>query len=342
MAVQCLSDKDKEEIYDLATGEDALSNTRIAVLFNVSRSTVRRVIDEVAARVVRVSEHEVPDSAADQALVEHYDDGLISEHVSYTYVMTPDSISITRIEDDDVDTANIDPSHEKFDEVFQLIVNSPRDQSALDQVFQLVSVKRRIETLTRGRITVIPEENRLVCNYGNVERDFSGRLVNRMIEAVADDDEDTIGGLFAFTERLAENPSFRAANELYDFLEAVDIKINSKGMVECFKKVNSDYKDVYSNTIDNSVGSTPSVPRNMVDEDSEHTCSYGLHVCSYSYLGSYPGSVILKVLVDPADFVAIPKDYYSLNGSNQVKAKARVCKYEVVQDVSNKFDKNYF
>jgi hypothetical protein len=332
MPVQCLDFEDKQDIYDEMMSEDAPSIAAMAVSYAVSRSTIRRVIDEMADQVVQVSEHEVP-------LV---DDALNNEHVSYTYVMTPDSISITRVTDDDVDTANIDDTHDHFEMVFQMIVSDPRNQDILDQAFHLVSKKHHIESMTRGRITVIPEENRLVCKDGDIERDFNGRLVQRMIEAVSQNDETAINGLFAFTERLAQNPSFRAVNELYDFLEAVDIKINEKGMVECFKKVKSDFTDVYTGTMDNSVGQTVSVPRNMVDEDSDRTCSYGLHVCSYSYLGSYPGDVILKVLVDPADFVAIPKDYYSLNGSNQVKAKARVCKYEVVQDVSSSFDHNYF
>jgi hypothetical protein len=265
------------------------------------------------------------------------DDGLIAEDVSYTYVMTPDSISITRIQEDDIDTAVVDQRHDKFDIVFNMIMNAPRDQTVLENAFQHVSKKRKIEAQTRGRIKVIPEQNRLICMYDGVERDFSGRLVTRVLEAVGQNDEDAISCLFAFTERLANNPSFRAANELYDFLEAADIKINLKGMVECFKKVRNDFKDEYSGTFDNSVGLTVQMHRNMVNENSERTCSYGLHVCSYSYLGSYPGKKILKVLVDPADFVAIPEDYYSLDGNGEVKAKARVCRYEVIEDQSSQY-----
>ena len=54
-----------------------------------------------------------------------------------------------------------------------------------------------------------------------------------------------------------------------------------------------------------------------------------------STLPHFGGERVLKVLVDPADFVSIPKDYYSVDGEGQVKAKARVCKYRVVEDITD-------
>ena len=59
----------------------------------------------------------------------------------------------------------------------------------------------------------------------------------------------------------------------------------------------------------------------------------------YMYLPHYCGSRIIKVLVDPADFVAIPQDYYSWdNESTSYRAKARVCKYQVIEEVTDRFN----
>ncbi len=72
------------------------------------------------------------------------------------------------------------------------------------------------------------------------------------------------------------------------------------------------------------------MPRNEVDENSEVTCSQGLHVASYSYMDHYPGERIVICKVNPKDVVAVPADYNN--------AKMRVSGYEVVGEVELKND----
>jgi hypothetical protein len=66
----------------------------------------------------------------------------------------------------------------------------------------------------------------------------------------------------------------------------------------------------------NDIGSTPSMPRNEVDDRRDNVCSKGLHFCSWDYLPHYNGHrgkvVILKI--DPADVVSIPSDYNNAKG----------------------------
>jgi hypothetical protein len=102
--------------------------------------------------------------------------------------------------------------------------------------------------------------------------------------------------------------------------------------VIAFKKIREDYKDIFTGKFDNSPGQTVEVPRKMVDEDSARACSYGLHICSSSYLplfGAMSGSRVVKVSVDPKDFVAVPSEYDD--------AKARVCKYTVLYDYTAEY-----
>lgn len=340
MTVQCLTDIQKEDIYfDWVDGE---SKAALGRLYCVSSDTITRVINEVKEYLEDDEDEDIDspefndDFIADGELYcDDEDEDLLDREVAdYSFVMTPDSISITRMTDDEVDTVNVDDDHEKFEEVYNIIINDPRNQDRLADAYELLNIKTHIGNITNGRVTVFPEENRITyTNDDGSVGTFSGRLVDRIIQGARDGQG--ISHLIAFANRLADNPSYRAVNELYDFLEAADININQEGLVECFKRVKEDYTDVFTGTFDNSPGQICSVPRNMVDEDSNQTCSYGLHVCSYAYLGSYPGQVVIKVLVDPADFVAIPADYYSYNGSGQVKAKARVSKYHVVEDITS-------
>lgn len=126
-------------------------------------------------------------------------------------------------------------------------------------------------------------------------------------------------------ENLMQNPSKRAVDELYGFLEACTMGITEDGHLIAYKKVRNDYRDIYSGKFDNSPGQILEMPRNQVDDDKDRTCSYGFHFCSQGYLphfGAGHGNRIVIVKVNPRDVVSIPSDY-----ANQ---KARTCRYEVI------------
>ncbi len=129
-----------------------------------------------------------------------------------------------------------------------------------------------------------------------------------------------------FIENLLQNPSKRAVDELYGFLEASQLPITDDGHFLAYKSVRSDFTDHHSGKMNNSVGTIVSMERNKVDEDKDRTCSYGLHFAAHEYAESFGRSgkmVILKI--NPRDVVAIPSDY-----KNQ---KGRCCAYEVIDAV---------
>ena len=133
--------------------------------------------------------------------------------------------------------------------------------------------------------------------------------------------------LLKFFGNLMQNPSSRAVNELYDFLEAGELPITEDGCFLAFKNVRSNYMDIHSGTFRNQVGDVCEMARNRVDEDKERTCSYGLHFCSIAYLPHFSdcaGGHTMIVKINPADVVAIPADYNNTKG--------RTCRYEVVSE----------
>lgn len=374
MAVRCMNEETKLALF-MDIFDNSMSNVQAAAKYGVSTRTVGRVVNEVAEKTQIPSDETEeeyvdmisdPENEDDDELsffddgeegeddIEEYEFGVYiddededeelgfldrGEDESYTFIMTPDSISITRILDDDVDTINIDEEHEKFEDVYQMIMSNPRDEDTIKKAYALVSIKLRYESVSNGTVTVIPEEGMVRCNIEGYDIKVSGRLADRLIDASIHEDEGRLNGLMAFTEKLMDNPSPRSVKELYEFLEAADIVITEDGLIECFKKVTENFRDCYTGNFDNSVGKTVFQPRFTVNDDSSQTCAEGLHVCSYAYLNSYPGSKIIKVLVDPADVVSIPNDYYSLDGSGNVKAKARVCRYKVVKDVTEEYER---
>jgi hypothetical protein len=130
-----------------------------------------------------------------------------------------------------------------------------------------------------------------------------------------------------FLCNLMENPSKRAVDELYDFLEAGELPITEDGHFLAFKNVRSNYMDIHSGTFRNQVGDVCEMKRNQVDEDKDRTCSYGLHFCSIAYLPNFldsDGGKTMIVKINPKDVVAIPADYNNTKG--------RCCRYEVMAE----------
>lgn len=131
--------------------------------------------------------------------------------------------------------------------------------------------------------------------------------------------------LIAFLENVLQNPSRRATEELYLFLEACNLPLTKDGCFLAYKRVRGDYFDVHSGTVRYQIGDKPSMPRNRVDDIAENTCSYGLHFCSLAYLAHFPGEHVMVVKINPKHVVSIPVDYgYS---------KGRTCQMEVVDEI---------
>lgn len=179
------------------------------------------------------------------------------------------------------------------------------------------------------------EPKQVVLNYGkgnvSIQGDklfwkgyeFHNALASRMIQMLQE--EFPIEPMVLFMENLMNNPSKRAVSELYGFLEKNNLPITSDGHFLAYKKVRDDYKDVYSGTMDNSVGNVVEMERNRVDDDKDRTCSTGLHFCSKEYLNHFGGERIMIVKINPADVVSIPSDYND--------SKGRACKYEVIGEL---------
>ena len=305
------------------------NKTQTAKHFGVSPRTIGRWISDVELAM---------DSLHEDSYEEHEDgvDDFVEEDTAvknYTYFVVSDGnlINVTRVAIDGSEPPHSEICHKSNDQYEKAL--SLYQKGDMEGVFLAISNKHRIEKLSNGKVTCYPEQNALVYEDGPNKFHFSAGLTSRVIDTISKGGDAT--GLMLFANKLSTNPSPRAVAELYEFLQAMDIAITEEGMVRCYKKVREDYTDCHTGRYDNSVGVTVEMPRHMVNDDSSVTCSYGLHVCSKAYLSHFGGARVLAVDVDPADFVSIPHDYYSVDENNIVKAKARVCKYIVVADITD-------
>ena len=157
------------------------------------------------------------------------------------------------------------------------------------------------------------------------DRELRGALTARMIEMYQDGFP--VEPLILFMENLMQNPSKRAVEELYGFMEKGNLPLTPDGYFLAYKKVRADFLDIHSGTMSNAPGNVVEMERNDVDDNMNNTCSTGLHFCSKEYLNHFGGSdsrtVILKI--NPKDVVSIPADYNSTKG--------RACRYEVLGEL---------
>jgi ribosomal protein S17E len=183
-------------------------------------------------------------------------------------------------------------------------------------------------------------------------QEFHNSLSRRMIQMFQDGF--SIEPMVLFMENLMENSSYRAVNELYEFLEKNTLPITPDGHFLAYKKVCSDYMDVHSKTVPNKVAATftdeekanmpiiggrkkevtisiendvtvVSMPRNQVNDDKNQTCSEGLHFCSKEYLSNFGGEKTMILKINPRDVVSIPTDYN--------RSKGRACRYEIIAEL---------
>jgi len=215
---------------------------------------------------------------------------------------------------------NVENTHLNYGTIIDKI-----NREDYDGILELIDLVTSVKENLSARESQFVLEGGYIVYKGEPLNDFmSGRIIDMMAE------NHNLGYLEKFIDNLYQNPSYRAVNSLYEFLEHGGIPINSNGNFLVYKKVRANYMDIHSGTFDNSVGKVCSMPRFKVDENPDNTCSYGLHVCSFDYLPHFGGGFDRVVIceVNPKDVVAIPKDYNN--------TKMRVCEYKVIGELDDK------
>jgi len=199
---------------------------------------------------------------------------------------------------------------------YELVLQAVRSKD-INAVRSAVNIKETIVSSLSNASTDVRIEGASIFYK---DREVTGLIASRVFEVIRLGLD--VQPMVKFIENLMQNPSKRAVDELFGFLEACTLPITPDGHFLAYKRVREDYLDCHSGTMDNSVGNVLEMDRNAVDDDKNRTCSAGLHFCSFDYLKSFSGERIVIVKINPKDVVAIPADYNN--------SKGRTCRYEVV------------
>ena len=208
----------------------------------------------------------------------------------------------------------ITSEHPKYSEVLEALHGTE------DEIVKLIDMESGVREYFNGSIEVIGGS---VKYQGEVvDTTLTKRILQFMREGLP------FEPLVKFFENMMLNPSYRARQELYDFLENKSLPITEDGCFLAYKAVNSNYMDKWSGSLDNNVGQVVEVNRGTVDDNREVGCSRGLHCGALDYVRDYGsehnGDHIMIVKVSPADAVSVPSDSKFM--------KLRTCRYEVVAE----------
>jgi hypothetical protein len=102
--------------------------------------------------------------------------------------------------------------------------------------------------------------------------------------------------LVKFLDKLMQNPSRRAVNELYKFLEHKKMPLTPDGDFLAYKSVQANFTDWYSGQHDFSIGQVREMARNQVCDNADVGCSAGFHAGSEEYAKSFNGGGNLVIV----------------------------------------------
>jgi hypothetical protein len=252
----------------------------------------------------------------------------------YNLVTVGDEQNLTLFHDGEMYVAS--EQHPNWQEIKGRLLND--DESIVD----LFDIPKSLATKFKRLTSAVTVENDKVCFDGDPIHDV---LSAKIIDHLENGSEDW-APLVAFLEKVMNNPSENARNQLFLFLENREYDILTDGNILGYKGLYNVSDGVYRSThsghafvndeevvfdyVRQRVGDVVTMPRSEVDDNTGVGCSTGLHVSDFAYAKSY-GDVVMAVSVDPRDVVSVP---------HREVAKVRSCRYENLGIVTDRNDRH--
>lgn len=323
-----MTTQERKAVYDIWVA-NKVSKVALARRYGVSARTIGRILEEFEDSQPKTYDEAVSleiespvfDANKHRKIMEASENVLAIQKVAVrtgadvaNVICTNTQVMVTFI---DGDTSSVSRSHKSFGECFDLV----RDNK-LDKLIEVMEAATAIkEVLLGDGIKVI---NGTLYYQGEV---FDNRIAVRIVEEVKKGEFVGVQKYVKFMLRLLKNPSYKAVGMAYEFIEHSDLEITEDGLVKAYKRLKMDSgipTDVHSGIVPNWKGWTVKMPRYLVEDNPDQTCSQGLHVASLHYFPHFSirNSDDVVVLVDPEHIVSVPTDYDA--------SKCRVCQYTLL------------
>jgi len=223
----------------------------------------------------------------------------------------------------------------KGDSKYEAVLTAIKEGKTEDELLDIVDTAKKVKDFFFDDDVKV-QDGEVLYKGEAVHNTLTERIVTFMKEGLP------CLPLVNFLKKLMENPSFRAQNELFDFLNHKSLPITEDGDFLAYKAVKNDFYDKYSGKVLNTVGEFVEVPRSKVDDNREVGCSQGLHAGTLEYVNGYGKFTedkettdrCLIVKIHPADVVSVPTDCNY--------QKLRTCKYLVVKEFEGELTRSLY
>lgn len=141
--------------------------------------------------------------------------------------------------------------------------------------------------------------------------------------------------LLVFWENLRLNRENKVKEDLYAFLKHEGHIILDDGSFIAYRTVNLDFKDIWTKTVDNSIGNIVEMPRDKVDANPHNSAGPGLHIATLKKAVSF-GS--WKAGSNSARLLAVkvfPQDVLVGIGAGGEQGYFRTCRYKVLMEITD-------
>lgn len=246
--------------------------------------------------------------------------------------------SVTVVTDNEIFTALAD-HHPNFQKILDRLNKNPKDAGVVSLFDVAKSIVKRFKKVSE----------RVNLAGGNVLFDgepVTGNesLVDQILKF--DESDADFAPLVNFLEKVMDNPSENSREQLFTWVKTAGLTLTPEGDIVAYKGVFKDGKGSLlsihqgpgivdgkpvNGRVPNTVGSVVEMARSEVTDDPNIPCHSGLHVGNFRYAKDFAQGAILKVTVNPRDWVSVPRD------SNC--EKGRVCRYKVIDVVTGPVNK---
>lgn len=196
----------------------------------------------------------------------------------------------------------------------------------LDKIMQSESNNKLKKISKNKNINIDEKKGSIKIKNEEIDINLIEQYIDKLVESDKNSEISTFDKIKELNKNINLNPDKKVKKRILEWLRINMMPITNDGCFLAYKRVSKDFKDMYTNEIDHSVGSIVKMNRDLCDSDSSHTCAPGLHFCSFNYLPNYSsgnGKIII-VKINPKDIVAIPQDYSC--------SKGRACEYTVLEE----------
>ena len=217
-----------------------------------------------------------------------------------------------------------------YDNILTYVMSDAYDENRFEEAISSGVTDSTVDILNLDSLAKL-EDGTVVIKTGEGLVALTDEAIDKLRKILREGPE-AVARVSRFLRRCQCNPCIESLERLCEWISRHNLSITDEGYFYAFKSVDAQYKDHHSGTFDNSPNRVVKMNRADVVLDPYRHCAAGLHVASYDYARTFSGCPrLMLVAVDPSDVVSVPTDCEC--------AKIRVCRYTVLQDITELADK---